>query len=412
MRGYGKVILHVDVDAFFAAVEQLLVPALRHRPVVVGSGVIASCSYEARRSGLRAGMSLQEARRLCPPAVFLAGQYHIYRCFAEHIWQICRRHTCGLETYLDEAYGDATGMPILRRGDPLALGKQLQAEVLAEVGLPVSVGLAANRMLAKIASGSVKPRGVAWIGPGEERKFLAPLPIEKLLGAGPKTAEKLRDMNVKTVGELRALPREILRSMFGLRGELLYERCRGRDAGGTDFRPARPGCKPVLPKTISRETTFHRPTCDRREIRGMLHYLLERAMRTVRLGGLLTRRVELTIRYDDWKSLGARRSLPRPTGSDEEAFAVVIEMLEQLYRRRVALRHVGIVLSRFCPKAAETNLFEPRPRTRRRSLYAAIDAIRGRWGHAAVVTGKSIELLGRLEQNDYGFVLRTPSLTK
>lgn len=405
MRGYGKIILHVDVDAFFASVEQLLIPGLRHRPVVVGSGVIASCSYEARRFGLRAGMPLREARRRCPAAVLLAGQYPIYRCFAEHIWQICRRYTCGLETYLDEAYGDATGMPILRRADPPALGRKLQQEVLAEVGLPVSAGLAANRMLAKLASGSVKPRGVAWIRPGQAEKFLAPLPIEKLPGVGPRTDGKLRDMNIRTVGELRVLPREILRSMLGLRGEVLYERCRGRDVQA----PCRDA---PAPRTISRETTFHQPTCDRREIRGMLHYLLERAMRTVRLGGLLARCVELTIRYDDWKQLSARRSLPRPTAGDDEVFALAAKMLEQLYRRRVALRHAGVVLSHFSPQGAEGNLFEPRTRTRRRSLYAAIDAIRDRWGHAAVVTGKSIELLGRLQQNDYGFVLRTPSLTK
>jgi len=405
MGEYGKLILHVDVDAFFASVEQLLIPALRNRPVVVGSGCIASCSYEARRFGLRAGMSLAQARRLCPSAVFLPGQQHVYRCFAEHIWRICRRYTIALETYLDEAYGEATGMPILRRGDPPALGRQLQKEALEAAGLPVSVGLAANRMLAKIASRSVKPRGVAWIAPGQERAFLDALPIEKLLGAGPKTAEKLRDMNIHTVGGLRALPRGILRSMFGQRGEVLYERCRGRDVQAV-------GHGTPAPKTISRETTFHQPTCDRREIRGMLYYLLERAMRTVRLTGLLARCVELSIRYDDFKEIAARRSLSAPAADDAEVFQAVSGMLDRLYRRRVALRHVGIVLSQFSPKGAEGNLFEPLARSRRRSLYAAVDKIRDRWGHAAVVSGKSIELLGRLQQNDYGFVLRTPSLTK
>ena len=405
MRGTEKLILHVDVDAFFASVEQLLIPALRNRPVVVGSGCIASCSYEARRCGLRAGMPLRQARRLCPSAVFLAGQYPIYRCFAEHIWRICRRYTCGLETYLDEAYGDATGTPMLRRADPLAVGRRLQQEVLAQVALPVSVGLAANRMLAKLASGSCKPRGVAWIRPGEEAGLLAPLPIEKLLGVGAKTAGKLRDMNIRTVGELRVLPRATLRSMFGLRGEVLYERCRGQDA-------QRLGRGEPTPTTISRETTFHQPTCDRREILGMLHYLLERAMRTVRLSRLLSRCLALTLRYFDWTETGGRRTLPQPTADDDEAFAAATEMLEQLYRRRVALRHVGIVLSQFSPTGSAGNLFEPPARTRRRSLYATLDAIRDRWGHAAVVTGKSIELLGRLEQNDYGFVLRTPSLTK
>jgi len=298
-----SLILHVDVDAFFASVEQLLIPALRNRPVVVGNGCIASCSYEARRFGLRAGMSLREARRLCPSAVFLDGQQAIYRCFAEHVWRICRRYTLGLETYLDEAYGDATGVPERFGCDPPELGRRLRGEVLREVGLTVSVGLASNRMLAKIASASVKPRGVAWIRPGEEEKFLADMPVEKLPGVGRKTAERLRDMNITTVAGLRLLPRGLLRAMFGRRGEVLHERCRGRDAGGMEFRPA-------PPRTISRETTFHRPTCDPAEIRGMLFYLLERALRAVRQARLLAGCVALNIRYEDGRDFCAARRAP------------------------------------------------------------------------------------------------------
>ena len=398
-----KLILHVDVDAFFASVEQLLIPALRHRPIVVGSGCIASCSYEARRYGLHAGMSLRQSKRLCPTVVILPGYYQIYRCFAEHTWQVCRRYTCALETYLDEAYGDAGGMEYLH-GDPSVLGERLQQEVLQRVGLPVSVGLAANRMLAKIASSSAKPNGVVWIRPGQEEAFLCSLPIEKLLGVGHKTAEKFRDMNIRTVGELRRLSRELLKCMFGLRGEVLYERCRGRDA--RKLRPA------AIPRTISRETTFHQPTCRRGEILGMLQYLLERAMRTVRQRRLLTGCIELSIRYDDWREQAARRSLSEPTAMDDEVFSTVRQLLDQLYRRRVALRHVGIVLSGFSSAGAEATLFEPPARRRRRDLYAAIDRIRDRWGHASILTGESIELLGHLQQNDYGFVLRTPSLTK
>ncbi len=402
----SNLVLHLDVDAFFASVEQLLIPALRGRPVIVGCGVIASCSYEAREFGLHAGTPLHQARRLCPQAEFLEGNYHIYRCFAEHIWQIARRYTTALETYLDEAYGDATGMQFIY-GRPLLLGQRLQREVLNEVHLPVSVGLAANRMMAKIASASAKPRGVAWIRPGHEEKFLTDLPAEKLPGVGRKTKAKLHDMNIQTVGELRLLSRSALRSMFGRRGELLYERCRGRDD-----KPIRPA---VLPKTISRETTFHAPTCDPGEIRGMLFYLLERAMRTARRASLRVGCAELSIRYDDWKQLTASRSLPRPSESDQEVFAAVLGLLRRLHRRRVALRHVGLVLSNFSPSpraGGDRLLFEARRQVRDSRIHAAVDAIRDRYGHACLITGKSIELLGRLRQNDYGFVLRTPSLTK
>ena len=144
----------------------------------------------------------------------------------------------------------------------------------------------------------------------------------------------------------------------------------------------------------------------------MLFYLLERAMRTAREGHLLAGAVELSLRYDDWKQLTARQAMDKPTDCDEQAFAVVLRLLEQLYRRRVALRHVGVVLSRLARAGADAELFAPREIYRSRDLHAALDEIRGRWGHAAVVSGESIGLLGKLRQDDYGFVLRTPSLTK
>ena len=402
-QGPARLVVHVDVDAFFASVEQLLIPALRARPVVVGSGCIASCSYEARRFGLHAGMSLTEARRRCPAAVILAGQQAIYRCLAEQIWRICRQYACELETFLDEAYGEAGGMEWLY-GPPPALGAALRRQVLEEVGLSVSVGLGANRMLAKIASHLAKPGGVRWISPGDTQGVLASLPIESLPGIGRKSAERLKDVNVVTVENLRALPREMLRAMFGRRGELLYGRCRGQDV-----QPLRPE---ALPKTISRETTFHVPTCDRAEIRGMLYYLLERAMRSARKLELLTGAVELTLRYDDWRQTGVRRRLDQPTADDAETFEVVTSMLDSLFRRRVALRHVGVVLSGFRLCDGQGELFEPAGRVRRRQLTHALDAIRDRWGHGALISGESIELMGKLRRNDYGFVLRTPSLTK
>jgi len=395
--------VHVDVDAFFASVEQLLIPALRSRPVIVGSGCIASCSYEARRFGLHAGMSLRRARRLCPQAQILPGRQAVYRCFAEHVWEVCRRYARDFETFLDEAYGDAGGMTGIG-GRPESLGRALRADVLGEVGLSVSVGLGVNRMMAKIASRLAKPAGVRWIAPGDERGLLSEMPVQTLPGVGRKTAERLGDLNVTTVGQLRRLSREVLRAMFGRRGEILYERCRGRDT-----QPLRPN---TLPKTISREITLHEPTCDLGRIRAMLAYLVERAMRAARKLDLLVGAVELSVRYDDWKQYGARRRLERATSDDRTALATVERLLGQLLGRRVAVRHVGIVLSALTVDDGQGKLFSAPAETRRGDLTRAVDAIRDRWGHAAVVTGGSIPLMGTLEQNDYGFVLRTPSLTK
>jgi DNA polymerase-4 len=400
----SPLLLHVDVDAFFASVEQLLIPALRGRPVIVGNGVIASCSYEAREFGLHAGMPLFQARELCPHAEVLDGSYPTYRCFAQHLWTICRRYVTALETFLDEAYGDATGIAE-RFGGPEAMGKRLQREALEEVGLPVSIGLARNRMLAKVASGWAKPRGVAYIAPGRELEFLGPLPVRKLLGVGPKTARRLDDMNIETVAQLAELPRSLLRSLFGrYRGDLLYERARGHDRH--EIRTA------GLPHSISRETTFHRPLGDRGELLGMIFYLLQRAMRAVRKQSLLAGSVELTVRYEDWRQNVGARSLPDATDSEEEAFEFVKALFARLHTRRVALRHVGVTLQTFRHASTRAALFEHETRRRDRRLHEAVDSIRDRFGHAAVVSGRSIDLLGKLPQDENGFVLRTPSLTK
>ncbi len=405
----ADLVFHVDIDAFFASVEQLLIPRLRRRPVAVGSGVIASCSYEARAFGLAAGMPLWRAKEQCPDLVIADGQQAIYRCFAEQIWAICRRYAAAVETFLDEAYGDATGMTAIH-GGPEALGRALREVIGEEVGLSVSVGLAANRMLAKLAGKSVKPGGVRYVGPDEAADFLALLPVGSLLGVGRKTAAELADLNLETVSDLRRLGRADLRALFGRRGEVLYERCRGRDV-----HPARHGVaddRRKWPRSISRETTFHEPTGDAERIRGMLFYLLERAMRAVRAEGLAAGTVEVTVRYDDWKAAAMRKSLPEPTARDADLYAVVVALLERLYTRRVRLRHVGVVLSGFRPDTAAAGLFDTPAETAGRDLHAVVDAIRDRWGHAAVVKGDSIDLLGRLRQNDQGFVLRTPSLTK
>jgi nucleotidyltransferase/DNA polymerase involved in DNA repair len=229
-------------------------------------------------------------------------------------------------------------------------------------------------------------------------------------------------MNIHAVAHLRVLPRQSLEAMLGVRGLAIYERCRGRDdqpvrssgAGATSQAgDGNEGLSPaLLPKTISRETTFHQPSSDRSYIRGMLFYLLERALRTARQAGLLATTVALHIRYDDFQQRESAARLAEPTDADEAIFAAVLEMLDRLHTRRVSLRHVGLTLGNFRPAGSRGRLFEPPAQARRGRLYKTLDQIRCRFGHAAVVSGESISLLGQLQQNDYGFVLRTPSLTK
>ncbi|MBI2900825.1 MAG: DNA polymerase IV [Planctomycetes bacterium] len=392
-------VFHIDVDAFFASVEQLRDPRLRGRPVAVGSGVIASCSYEARARGLANGMPLHQALRLCPDLVVLEGRHEIYRCFTAAIWEICRRYAPAMETFLDEAFCDFSGTEWIYP-DFLDLGRRIRREVRDEVGLAVTVGIASNRMMSKIAAKSVKPDGLRLIPRGAEEAELLPLPIEKLPGMGPKTSALFRDMNVRTVREFREIPIETLVAMLGKVGAALHERARGRDT-----RVVR---EDEVPKSISRETTLHAPTADRAELDGLMCYLVDRAMRALRQLGLRVRTIRVSIRYSDWVQEERSASIA-PTGIDEEVLPAARRMMWELYTRRVTLRHLGVVLSNFRIEEPQGNLFEDGKLKR---LHEAVDRIRDKYGDGAVILGRAIELLGKLENDSYGYVLRTPSLTK
>ncbi len=393
------VVIHVDVDAFFASVEQLRNPRLRGRPVAVGGGVIASCSYEARARGLANGMPLHQARRLCPGLVVLEGRHEVYRCFTDAIWEICRRYAPVLECLLDEAFCDLSGTGRVYP-DLLELGRRIRREIRDEVGLAVTVGIASNRMMSKIAAKSVKPDGLRLIPAGQEEAVLLPLPLEKLPGMGPKTSALFRDMNVRTIREFRGIPLATLEAMLGKVGAALHERARGRDSRVVHERE--------IPRTISRETTFGRPTAERAELEGTLFYLIDRALRTVRGLGLRTKTMKVKIRYSDWEENEASASFA-PTAIDQSVQPVARALLWKLFTRRVTLRLLGATFSGFLADEGQLELF---PEERLARLHAAVDAIRDKYGHGAIVAGRAIELLSKLPHDAHGYVLRTPSLTK
>lgn len=399
-------LLLADIDAFFASVEQLTKPALRGKPVIVGTGVIASCSYEARRFGLRAGMSLREALRRCPRAIVLDGDEKVYRCFSERIFAICREIAPSVEAYLDEAYLDLAGTERLYES-PDAAARLLRERVRREVGLAVTVGIARNRLFAKIATKRAKPDGCLGIREEDEAALLEGLPVDDLPGVGPVYASRLHELNVLTAGAMRALPEVALAALFGENGRALYRRCRGEDT-----RPVAPR---EVPRSISRETTFHRPAGEASEIEGMLHYLVERGARTARSLELGVGTVEVSVAYDDGLARAGCESFPEPTPLDGEIFDAAARTLARIHDRRVLLRRVGIVLSRFVPcrsGALQLGLFDERSRVRSMRLQRAVDRVRDLFGHASLVCGRSIHLMERLDQDHHGFVLRTPSLTK
>ena len=407
-------ILHVDMDAFFASVESLRNPRLAGKPVAVGSGVVASASYEAREYGIRAGTPLRKARELCPALTIVTGHAPIYRCFSERIFSICEEYSPAIETFLDEAYCDWRGTERLYP-DPVAVAAEIRRRVRDEVGLTISAGIGRNRMFAKMASKSIKPDGLRRILPREEEDFLRDLPVSRLPGVGPKTEELFRKLNIRTVSEMRLLSRESLQAMLGIPGALLHERCRGEDTQPVNERE--------VPRSIRRETSFHSDTIDREAIEGTLYYLTERAANTMRRQGLEARHIGVKIRYSDSIEESATRKLSQSTQLDSELFERARGILGAIHSRRVALRLVGVVLGGFRRDLGvrQALLFETPEdagadgmavRRRERKLLESLDSIRGRYGYSSVVCGKSLHLLGTVEQDDHGFVLRTSSLTR
>jgi DNA polymerase-4 len=397
-------ILYLDLDAFFASVEQIKNPALEGVPVVVGTGCIASCSYEARRFGLSAGMSIRRAKALCPQAVVLEGDQRSYQAFAERVFDLCRDLSPAVETYLDEAYCDLAGTLRLN-GEAVEAARRLKVRVRKETGLSITVGIGTNRMIAKLATRPVKPDGLAVVAAGSEEEFLAGRSVRDLPGVGRKTAEILSKINVETVTDLRRVPRFALRQLLGQLGDALYERCRGRDTRPVEERE--------IPRSVSRETTFHQPTADDGEIEGMLYYLTERAGRFLRVRGLEARTVKVRMYYSDLRGRSASVTLPGATAVDRTLFRAAGRLLRSLRTRRVSLRLVGVCLERLSLSgAAQIDLLEESRERRGCQLVGGLDQIRSRYGHSAVVVGRSLSLLGRLRQSPDGFVLRTPSLTK
>lgn len=402
---HPRAVLHVDIDAFFASIEQQRDPRLQGRPVIVGNGVIASCSYEARRFGLKAGMPLSEARRRCPDAVILDGHAQVYRCYAERIFDLCRTLSPDVETYLDEAYLELTGTERAHGGDLLAAAARLRRQVHEHTGITVTCGLGPNRMLAKLVGKTVKPDGLAALSEPEAEAFLTARPIEQLAGVGHAHARTLHSMNLRTIGDLRALPMGTLEALFGAPGRLLFERCRGRDTAPVTARE--------VPLSLSRETSFHEDTADPRLIEGMLEYLVGRACRACRERSLSPRTVAVRLRWSDGEGIEQSRTLAQPSAVDPVVLALARDVLARLDTRRVTLHAIGVTLSQFVAGAAEQGaLFDEREAGRRAALYEALDHVRGAFGHGAVLSGRALHLKGRVRQDRYGLVLRTPSLTQ
>lgn len=338
-----RVILHVDMDAFFSAIEQLRRPELRGRPVVVGGtgdprsrGVVSTASYEARAYGIHSAMPLRRALRACPHAVFLPVDIAAYREVSERLMRILRDVSPLVEAVsLDEAFVDLSH----RGGEAVSVAKEIKARIYAELGLTASIGIGPNRLVAKIASGLAKPDGLTVIAEHEVEPRLRELPATVLWGVGPKTAARLREaLGVETVGGLRAVPLGVLQETVGPRhGELLYQACRGIDAS--------PVVTEWIPKSYGRQTTFQVDVCDRDVLVRTVRALGDDAVKEcVDEGGYAVRTVTVTVRLHPFETHSRAQTLAEPTRDREALLATAVGLLDRFPLDR-PVRLLGVRLS-------------------------------------------------------------------
>ncbi len=350
-------ILHVDMDAFYASIEQRDRPELRGRPVIVGGqpearGVVAAASYEARTFGVRSAMPTVRALRLCPQAIVLKPRMGLYREVSWQIRSIFQSYTPLVEPIsLDEAFLDMTGSERLF-GPSEQIGREIKRRISEELQLTCSVGLAPNKFLAKLASNYGKPDGFTVIRPQDVEAFLRDLPVEKLWGVGPATARKLRDLGLQTVGDLRRVPRDRLLEGFGKWGLRLHELARG-----IDERPVVPEREP---KSLSRETTFPEDLRDRDALQKVLRELAYKVMHDLREEKRRARTIQIKVRFADFTTITRRLTLPEPT----DALRVISEAARLLLEHKVDLadrgvRLLGVGVSNLAEHTTrETPLFE------------------------------------------------------
>jgi DNA polymerase-4 len=405
----ARCIFHVDLDAFFVSVEQVLNPALRGKSVVVGGdpkgrGVVACASYEARAYGLKSGMPLVKAHRLCPHAIFLSGNFHHYRHASEKFMAILSEFTPDIEPIgLEEAYLDLTGFEPLY-GPAREVALQIKQRIREELGLTASVGIATSKVVAKVASNLSKPDGLIEVPPGGERAFLAPLPISKLPCVGEKAGNKLNKIGVTTIGELARLSLTFLKQTFGLQGEVLH-----RYANGIDNSKVEAALGP--PKSISRSTTFSEDTLERSFLKSVLHYLTERVGAELRDQGKSARCITLKLRYTDFQTVTRSHTLKQAVDTDRSIFAIGCLLLDKaLEHRAVPVRLIGIGVSHFV-EGRQLNMFDPWAELQER-LNLAIDRIRDKYGFTAIEAGYTLPLRYVFPTEDKRYLLRTPSLSR
>ncbi|MEI6226197.1 MAG: DNA polymerase IV [Deltaproteobacteria bacterium] len=389
-------ILHLDLDAFYASVEQLDDPALRGRPVIVGGtsgrGVVCAASYEARRFGVRSAMPTAEARRRCPEGVFLPPRFPRYEELSRTVFGVYRRYTPLVEPLsLDEAFLDVTRSRALH-GEPGDIARKVKGEVREAAGLTVSAGVADCKMAAKIASDLGKPDGLVAVPPGTTAAFLAPLPVSRLWGVGKVTEQALRALGVATIGELARFPEQVLVERFGSAGAHMRAL-----AAGIDPRPVIPDEEA---RSVGAEDTFERDLSGEEALLPQLLDQSVRVARRLREAGLRGRVVTLKLKFADFEQVTRRSTLPHPTDDGGEIYRAIREDLGRAGLDR-EVRLTGVTVSGFGEEehpSGQLGLFGAAPaedageaRGKRDALNAALDALADRYGEGSVKPATLLE---------------------
>ncbi|HEY8661323.1 MAG TPA: DNA polymerase IV [Hanamia sp.] len=370
-------IAHLDLDSFYVSVEQLRNPKLIGKPVLIGGtgdrGVVASCSYEARKFGIHSAMPMKVARRLCSHAIIVRGDMEQYSKYSGLVTDIIKDTVPLFEkSSIDEFYVDMTGMD--KYFGCLKFTNELKRKVVKESGLPISYGLASNKLIGKVATNEVKPNGQIEIPFGNEKSFLAPLNIAKIPGIGKQTAILLLKMGVETVKVLSDIPVEMMQNLLGKNGSELWRRANGIDD------------TPVVPyheqKSISTENTFGQDTIDMNFMRAEMIRMTERIAFELRKQNKLTGCVTVKLRYSNFETFTKQQSISY-TNADHVLFKTAKELFERLYDRRMLIRMLGIRFTNLIPGNYQIHLFEDTQEMIK--LYQAIDSVKKRFGEGMVV---------------------------
>lgn len=340
-KALQRAILHIDMDAFYASIEQRDDPSLKGKPVIIGGkvgrGVVSTASYEARKYGVRSAMPISEALRRCPDGIYIPPNIAKYRAVSEQIMEIFQRYTPDVEAIsLDEAFMDVTGSQKLF-GSAEQIGREIKSCILKELSLTASVGLSYNKFLAKLASDLDKPDGFYIVTPEDLQKNIWLLSIRRMMGVGAKTANLLEGMGVKTIGQLAVMDAGLLEHMLGKAGRQMHELANGIDNRAVEaVREA---------KSFGRETTFPVDICDQYTLETVLFHLVDDVCHSLRMHHLKGRTVSIKIRYPDFKSITRAITLEQYTSSFESVYDTVKLLMRQNYKDGTPVRLIGATVS-------------------------------------------------------------------